>query len=107
MDRASQVLAQGVPSGVLNSYRALADHGKAPRSTFYSYHCAGGRRSREEKAQSQQYLTLLEEDVVIKYLLQMSNLRYLIRMKFILLIAYSVTCKRPQADRLLKPSERN
>jgi hypothetical protein len=27
MDRARQVLAQGVPPGVPKSYRALADHG--------------------------------------------------------------------------------
>ena len=34
MDRASQVLAQGVPPGVSKSYRVLADHGSAPRSTL-------------------------------------------------------------------------
>jgi hypothetical protein len=51
MDRASQVLAQGVPPGVPNSYRALADHGNVPRSTLY--YRARGRRSVEEKAQSQ------------------------------------------------------
>ena len=54
MDRASQVLAQGVPPGVPKSYGALADRGNAPRSTLY--HRARGRRSIEEKAQSQQYL---------------------------------------------------
>jgi hypothetical protein len=51
MDRASQVLAQGVPPGVPRSYRALADHGNVPRSTLH--HRARGRRSMEEKAQSQ------------------------------------------------------
>src|SRR6266480_1492079 len=30
-DRASQVLAQGVPPGVPKSYRALVDHGGIPR----------------------------------------------------------------------------
>ena len=72
MDRASQVLAQGVPHGVPNSYRALADHGNVPRSTLH--HHARGRRSIEEKAQSQQYLTPWEEDVVVTFLLQMSDL---------------------------------
>jgi hypothetical protein len=55
MDKASQVLAQVVPPGIPNSYRALADHSNVPRSTLH--HRARGRRSIEEKAQSQQYLT--------------------------------------------------
>jgi hypothetical protein len=38
------------------------------------YHRARGRRSIEEKAQSQQYLTPWEEDVVVKFELQMSDL---------------------------------
>ncbi|KAF8859121.1 hypothetical protein BDZ45DRAFT_621553, partial [Acephala macrosclerotiorum] len=87
MDRASQVLAQGVPPGVPRSYRALADHGN--------------------KAQSQQYLTPWEEDVLIKYLLQMSDLGQPIRMKFIPSIAFRVTRHRPSMDRPLKPPGRN
>ncbi|KAH8651803.1 hypothetical protein BGZ60DRAFT_387901 [Tricladium varicosporioides] len=66
MDRASQVLAQGVPPGVPSSYYALADHGN--------------------KAQGQQYLTPWEEDVVVKFLLQMSNLGQSIRIKLLLFI---------------------
>jgi hypothetical protein len=94
MDRASQVLAQGVPPGVPISYRTLADHSKVLRSTLHQR--ARGRRSKEEKAQSQQYLNPLEEDVVVKYLLQMSDLEQPMLMKFIPSIAYSVTRKRPQ-----------
>ena len=67
MDRASQVLAQGVPPGVPDSHRALADHSNVPRSTLH--HRARGRRSREEKSEGQQYLKPYEEDVVVKYLL--------------------------------------
>ena len=48
MDRASQILAQGVPPGVPYSYRALADHGDISHSTLH--HRARGRRSIEEKA---------------------------------------------------------
>ncbi|KFY67700.1 hypothetical protein V497_00256 [Pseudogymnoascus sp. VKM F-4516 (FW-969)] len=77
MDRASQALAQGVPPGVPDSYRALADHGNVPRSTL-NYR-ARGRRSIEEKAQSQQYLKPWEEDVVV-----------------------NITRQRPEADRLLQ-----
>jgi len=56
MDKASQALAQGVPPSVPNSYCALANHSHVARSTLY--HRARGRRSREEKAKSQQYLAL-------------------------------------------------
>jgi hypothetical protein len=37
----------------------------------------------EEKAQGQQYLKPYEEEVIVKYLLQMSDFGYSIRMKFI------------------------
>ena len=50
MDRASQVLAQGVPPGVPRSYRALADHGNVSHSTLH--HRAHGRPSMEEKAEA-------------------------------------------------------
>jgi hypothetical protein len=68
MDRASQVLAEGIPPGVRNTYRARAEHGKAARSTL-NYR-ALGRRSKEEKDQSQQYLTPCEEKAVVNFLLQ-------------------------------------
>ena len=71
MDRASQVLAQGVPVGMPKSYRALADHGGVPHSTLH--HRARGRRSLEEKAKSQQYLYPWEENAFVKFLLQMSD----------------------------------
>ncbi|KAF4627386.1 hypothetical protein G7Y89_g10773 [Cudoniella acicularis] len=61
MDRASRVLAQGVPPGVPRSYRALADHGKVLYSILY--HRARGRPSIEAKAQGQQYLKPYEEEV--------------------------------------------
>ena len=76
MDRASQVLAQGVPPGVPRSYRALADHGNVPHSTLH--HHTHGQPSMEDKVRDQQYLKPYEEDVVIKYLLQMFDLGQLI-----------------------------
>ncbi|KFA82005.1 hypothetical protein S40288_08005 [Stachybotrys chartarum IBT 40288] len=105
MDRASQVLAQGVPPGVPRSYRALADHGNVPHSTLH--HRARGRPSIEEKARGQQYLKPYEEDVVVQYLLQMSDLGQPIRMKFVPSIAFRVTRHRPASDRPLKPPGRN
>jgi len=68
MDRASQVLAQGVPPGVPRSCRALADHGNVPHSTLH--HRARGRPSMEEKSRGQQYLKPYEEEVVVKYFAQ-------------------------------------
>ncbi|KAH8586003.1 hypothetical protein B0O99DRAFT_464863, partial [Bisporella sp. PMI_857] len=106
MDRASQVLAQGVPPSVPKLYRALADHhGNISYSTLY--YRARGRLSREKKAQGQQYFKPYEEKVIVKYLLQMSNLGYPIRMKFIFSLAYSVTRNRPTTDRPFKAFGRN
>jgi len=105
MDKASQVLAQCVPPGVPRSYRALADHGIVPHTTLY--HRDRGRPSVEDKARGQQYLKPYEEDVVVKYLLQMSDLGQSIRMKFIPFIAFRVTRHRPTTDRPLKPPGRN
>jgi hypothetical protein len=79
-DRASQALAHGVPPGVLPSYRALADHRGAPHTTLH--HRARGRRSIEQKAESQQYLTPCEENAVM-FLLQMSDLGQPVRIKYI------------------------
>jgi hypothetical protein len=91
---------------VPRSYRALADHhGNVPHSTLH--HRARGRRSIEEKAQGQQYLKPWEEEVIVKYLLQMSDLGHLIRMKFIPSLAYSVTRHRPTTERPLKAPGRN
>jgi hypothetical protein len=103
MDRASQVLARRVPPACLN--HTLADHGSIPHTTLH--HRARGRRSIEEKAQSQQYLKPYEEDVVVEFLLQRSDLGQPVRMKFIPSLAFSVTRQRPIADRPLKPPGRN
>jgi hypothetical protein len=90
---------------VPNSYHALADYSNVPRSTLYHY--ARRQRLIKEKAQSQQYLTPWKEDVIIKFVLQMSDLGQPIQIKFIPLIAFSVTSQRPKADRPLKPPGKN
>jgi hypothetical protein len=61
----------------------------------------------EEKAQSQQYLTPWKEDVLIKYLLQMSDLGQSVQIKFIPALAFRVACHWPTTDRPLKPPGRN
>ena len=99
------LLGQGVPFGVPESYCALADHGGVPHSTLH--HRARGRRSLEQKAESQQYLTPWEESALVKFLLQMSDFGQPVRIKFIPSLAFSVTYQRPLTDRPLKPPGRN
>ena len=105
MDKASQVLAQGPPVGVPRSYRAIADHSGVPHSTLY--HRAHGRRSIEEKAESQRYLTPFEEKAVVDFILQMAELGTPVRIKYIPSIAFSSTRHRPLPDRPLKPPGKN
>jgi len=105
MDKASQVLAQGVPPGVPKSFRALADHGDVPRTTLQ--HLARGRRSIEEKAQSQHYLYPWEEKALVKYLVQQDALGRPVRIKYIRSIAFSLARQQPPTDRPSKPPGRN
>ena len=105
MDRASQVLALELPPGVPSTYAARVEHGKIALSILY--HRARGRRSIEEKAQSQQYLTPWEDKAVVKFLLQMENLGQPVRIKYLPSLAFSVTRQRPTTDRPIKPPGRN
>jgi hypothetical protein len=104
MDRASQVLAQGTPPGVRNTYRALAEHSGVARSTLY--YRALGRRSKEQKAQSQQYLTPCEEKAVVNFLLQMAEFEQPVRIKHIPSLAFSVARQR-STNKPPKPPGRN
>ena len=78
-----------MPPSVPRLYRALTDYSNVPYSILY--YRARGRPSREEKARGQQYLKPYEEEVIVKYLLQMADLDYLIQMKFVPSLAYSIT----------------
>jgi len=106
MDRASQVLAQGVPDGVPNSYRALADyHGGVGHTTLYYRN--NGRQSIEEKALGQHYLSPSETKAVVQFLLQMSDLGQPVRIKYIPSIAFLATRHRSIEERPLKPPGKN
>ncbi|KAF2726530.1 hypothetical protein EJ04DRAFT_539366 [Polyplosphaeria fusca] len=105
MDKASGVLAEGLPEGIPNTYAALAAHSDVPLSTLD--HRARGRRSREAKAQSQQYLYPYEENAPIEFLSHQSTLGKPVRMKHIPSLAFSATRQRPPADRPLKPPRAN
>ena len=58
-DCASKALAESLLKGESRTYDAISKRSKVPLSTLH--HRAHGRRSKEEKAQSQQYLTPSEE----------------------------------------------
>jgi len=105
MDKASQALAHGVPTGVPRSYRAVADHSGVPCSTLY--HRAHGRQSIEAKAQAQQYLVPFEEQAVVKFILQMAELGTPVRIKYIPSIAFTATRHRSEADRPAEPPNKN
>ncbi|KAF2844197.1 hypothetical protein T440DRAFT_35401 [Plenodomus tracheiphilus IPT5] len=89
MDKARQVLAQGVPPGVRRSYRAMADHGGVPHTTLH--HREKGRPSKEDKAEGQQYLTPWEESALVKFILHMSDLGQPVRIKHIPSLAFVAT----------------
>jgi hypothetical protein len=105
MDKASQILVEGLPEGVPNSFRRLVVHSKVARTTLQ--HRARGRRSKEEKAQSQHYLYPWEAKALIKFLVQQDALGRPVRVKYIRSIAFSLACQRPPADRPSKPPYRN
>lgn len=104
MDRASQALAQGLPHGVRNTYRALAEHHDVARSTLYDR--AHGQRSKEEKAQSQQYLTPCEEKAIVNFLLSIAEFGQPVRIKHIPSLAFSIARQR-STNKLPKPLGKN
>src|SRR5438874_286603 len=81
MDRASQALAQDLPLNIRGTYAARSDLSGVPLTTIW--HREHGRRSIEEKAKGQQYLTPEEEKALVSFLLLMSDLGQPVRVKFI------------------------
>lgn len=97
MDKASRELAEGVPLGVLLSFRALADYRDV--SYYTAYHRARG--------QDQQYLTPWKEEALTKFVLQIANFSYPIRIKFIPSLAYRLTPQQPPSARPRKSPHLN
>ena len=105
MDRASQVLAQGLPPDVPGTWAALSKRGDVPLHTLY--YRAHGRPSIEEKAQRQQYLTSEEEKALVAFLLLMSDLGQPVRIKYIPSLAFSLARRRSTTDKPIKPPGKN
>jgi hypothetical protein len=106
MDRASQILAQGLPPDVPRTWAALSERGDVALTTVY--YRAHGRPSMKEKAQGQQYLTPEEEKALVSFLLLMSDLGHPVRIKYIPSLAFSVARQRSlTTDDLVKPPNKN
>jgi hypothetical protein len=105
MDKASQALAQGLPSDLPRTYAALADHSDVPLSTLY--HRAHGRPSKEQKAKRQQYLTPCEEQTLVTFLLQTSNLGSPVRIKYLPSLAFIIARQRSTINNVIKPPGKN
>ena len=103
-DRASQALAKGIPTGVPKSFRVIADYSNVPRTTLQ--HRARGRRSREEKSQSQCYLYPCEEKALVQFLVQQDSIGRSVRIKHIPEIAFKLASKR-SVNRPKKPPGKN
>jgi hypothetical protein len=92
MDRASQVLAEGFPVDLPQTWAARSEYAGVPLTTLY--YRARGRPSEKEKAQQQQYLTPAEEKALVAFLLLMSNLGYPVRIKYIPSLAFTLARQR-------------
>ena len=104
IDRASNALAAASLSGEPRTYDAISKRSGVPRATLH--HRDRGRRSKEEKAQGQQYLKPSEEKALKKYLELMSNLGNSVRIKYLPSLAFSIARQR-STNKATKPPGRN
>jgi hypothetical protein len=104
-DRAREALAESPLPGEPRTYEAISKLKNVPLSTLH--HRAQGRRSREEKAKSQQYLTPSEESALEKYLKLIANLGNPVRIKYIPSLAFCIARQRSRTDKAIKPPGKN
>ena len=104
-DRASEALAEGLLPGEPRTYRTISRHRYVPLSTLH--HRAQGRRSKEQKAQSQQYLAPSEEKALERFLTLISDLGSPVRIKFVPSLAFIITRQRSTTSRTMKPPGKN
>ena len=91
--------------GEPRTYDAISKRSRVPSSTLY--YRDHGRRSREEKAQGQQYLTPSEEKALEKYMKQMADLGTPVRIKYIPSLAFSIARRRSTTNKASKAPHRN
>jgi hypothetical protein len=105
MDRASQVLVEGLPAGQRPSFVALAKWGNIPYSTLN--HRANGRPSIKDKARRQPYLTPEEETALAQYLKRRADIGYPIPVKQIPSLAFIIASRRSTTHKPIKPPGKN
>jgi hypothetical protein len=91
--------------GEPQTYDARSKRSGVPLSTLY--HREHGRRSNEEKAQGQQYLTPSEEKALEKFLKLMSDFENPVRIKFLPSFAFSIARQRSTTNKSIKPPGKN
>jgi hypothetical protein len=103
-DHASKALAEPSLPGEPRTYDAISKRSGVPLTTlYYRNH---GQRSKEEKAQGQQYLTPSEEKALEKYLKLMADLGNPVRIKFLPALAFSIARQRSM-NKATKPLGKN
>lgn len=104
-DRANKALAEVFLSKEPRTYDIISKRSKVPPSTLH--HRAHGRRSKEQKAQSQQYLTPSKEKALEKFLKLIFDLRNSVRIKFLPSLAFSIVRQRFTTSKAIKPPGKN
>lgn len=104
-DRASKALAEDSLPGEPRTYDTILKRTEVPLTTLY--HRRHGRRSREKKAQSQQYLTPPEEKALEKYTKLMADLGNPMRIKYLPSLAFCIARQRPITKKAAKPPNKN
>ena len=103
-DRASKALAEASLPEEPRTYDATSKRSEVPLSTLF--YRAYRRRSREEKAEGQLYLTPSEGKALEKYLKLMANLGNLVQIKFLPALAFSIARQRSM-NKATKPLGKN
>jgi len=104
-DPASKALAEASLPGEPRTYDAISKRSRVPLTTlYYRNH---GRRSKEEKAQGQQYLTPSEEKALERYLKLMADLGNPVRIKFLPSLAFSIARQHSTTNKVIKAPSKN
>jgi hypothetical protein len=104
-DRASKALADVRLSGDPQMYEAISKSSNVPLTILY--YRARGRRSREVKVQSQQYLTPSEEKGLVRYIQLMADLGIYVRIKFLPSLVFNIARQRSTTEKSIKPPGKN
>ncbi|KAG4420609.1 hypothetical protein IFR04_006316 [Cadophora malorum] len=104
-DRAIVVLAECFLPGESRTYNTRSKRIGVPLSTLHRR--AQGRRSKEQKAQSQQYLAPSKEKALEKYLAGISDLGNPVQIKFVPSLAFVIARQRSTTEKPINPPGKN